>query len=86
MRAPGSDLPIVLDDVSVHARAVTILDRVSLHLAPGTPTVLIGPNGAGKTTLLRLAMGLMRPSTGRVTWVAAPTLPRRGARSSFRSR
>jgi tungstate transport system ATP-binding protein len=68
MRAPGSDLPIVLDDVSVHAGAVTILDRVSLHLAPGAPTVLIGPNGAGKTTLLRLAMGLLRPSTGRVTW------------------
>ena len=68
MRAPGSDLPIILDDVSVHVLAVTILDRISLALAPGAPTVLIGPNGAGKTTLLRLAMGLMRPSTGRVTW------------------
>ena len=68
MRAPVSDLPIRLDDVSVVVRDATILDRISLELAPGAPTALIGPNGAGKTTLLRLAMGLMPPSRGRVSW------------------
>jgi tungstate transport system ATP-binding protein len=68
MRAPVSDLPILLDEVSVTAHGVTILDRVSLELAAGSPTVLIGPNGAGKTTLLRLAMGLVSPSRGRVSW------------------
>jgi tungstate transport system ATP-binding protein len=68
MRAPVSDLPILLDEVSVTVHGVTILDRVSLELAAGSPTVLIGPNGAGKTTLLRLAMGLLSPSRGRVSW------------------
>jgi tungstate transport system ATP-binding protein len=68
MRAPVSDLPIVLEDVSFVVRGVTILDRVSLTLASGAPTVLIGPNGAGKTTLIRLAMGLVAPTRGRVTW------------------
>jgi tungstate transport system ATP-binding protein len=68
MRAPVDDLPIVIEDVTVGARNVTILDRLSLTLAAGLPTVLIGPNGAGKTTLLRLAMGLIAPSRGRVTW------------------
>ncbi len=68
MRAPLSDLPIVLDEVSFAAGGVTILDRISLALAAGPPTVLIGPNGAGKTTLLRLVMGLIEPTRGRATW------------------
>jgi tungstate transport system ATP-binding protein len=68
MRGPVSDLPIVLQDVSFVARGVTILDRMSLALAAGPPTVLVGPNGAGKTTLIRLAMGLIAPTRGRVTW------------------
>ena len=63
----AADLPIVLQDVSVLAGETTVLDRISLVLAPGAPTVLIGPNGAGKTTLLRLAMGLIEPAGGRVT-------------------
>jgi tungstate transport system ATP-binding protein len=68
MRAPVSDLPIVLEAVTFSTGGVTILNEVSLALAAGSPTVLIGPNGAGKTTLLRLIMGLIPPSRGRVTW------------------
>jgi tungstate transport system ATP-binding protein len=68
MRAPQSDLPIVLDHVSVVANDVTILDRISLTLAPGVPTVLVGPNGSGKSTLIRVAMGLVAPTSGSVTW------------------
>src|SRR5262245_10720636 len=68
MRAPLTDLPIVLDEAAVTVGDLAILDDISLTLAAGPPTVLIGPNGSGKTTLLRLAMGLMQPSRGRVTW------------------
>src|SRR3972149_4352407 len=68
MRGPVSELPIKLEDVSLTAGDVTILDRVTLTLAPGAPTALIGPNGSGKTTLLRLAMGLIEPTGGRVSW------------------
>lgn len=68
MSADFADLPIHFDDVTATAGAVTLLDRVSLVFAPGPPTVLLGPNGSGKTTLLRMAMGLVRPSRGRITW------------------
>jgi tungstate transport system ATP-binding protein len=68
MRAPMSDLPLVLDDVSLQAGVTTILNRLSLTITTGAPTLIVGPNGAGKTTLLRLCMGLAAPSTGRVTW------------------
>ena len=68
MRAPASDVPVELEDVSVLAGPVALVDGVTMRLTPGAPTVLIGPNGAGKTTLLRIVMGLIAPSRGRVTW------------------
>jgi tungstate transport system ATP-binding protein len=68
MRAPLSDLPIVIEDAAVVVGQLTILNDTALTLAAGAPTVLVGPNGSGKTTLLRLAMGLLAPSRGRVTW------------------
>ena len=68
MRAPPSELPIRFDDVTFDAGGITILDRVSLTLGAGAPTLMIGPNGSGKTTLLRMAMGLLSASSGRVTW------------------
>jgi len=68
MRAPLTELPIVLEDAAVVVGPLTILNDIALTLAAGAPTVLVGPNGSGKTTLLRLAMGLLAPSRGRVTW------------------
>lgn len=68
MRAPDTDLPIVLTGITVKAGPVTILDGVTQTIAAGAPTVLIGPNGAGKTTLLRVIMGLVTPDAGTVTW------------------
>ncbi len=75
MRAEPADLPIRFEDVTVTAGGVTILDCVSLDIRPGPPTVLIGPNGSGKTTLLRVAMGLLPPSRGRVTWDGVADAP-----------
>jgi len=75
MHGPAADLPIVLQDVSYRVREIAILDRISLWLVPGAPTVLIGPNGAGKTTLLQLAMGLIEPTGGRVKWGGRPHVP-----------
>ena len=51
-------------DLSVKLGQRTLLDRVSLRLAPGEFVALIGPNGAGKTTLLKTALALRTPSSG----------------------
>lgn len=74
-RESTHELPIAFDDVSFAAGAATILDRVTLSFAPGAPSILIGPNGSGKTTLLRIAMGLIAPSRGKVTWGGQPAVP-----------
>jgi tungstate transport system ATP-binding protein len=68
MRAPASDLPILLEQVSLRAGDATLLENISLTIAPGAPTLIVGPNGAGKSSLLRLCMGLIAPSAGRISW------------------
>jgi branched-chain amino acid transport system ATP-binding protein len=44
----------------------TILNGVSLTVAPGRITGVIGPNGAGKSTLLKAIMGYIAPREGMV--------------------
>jgi len=68
MRPPVSDLPLVLENVAYAAGSVAIVHDLALTIGVGAPTVLVGPNGSGKSTLIRLAMGLIAPSSGRVTW------------------
>jgi tungstate transport system ATP-binding protein len=83
---------IRIEGVTVAAGTVTLLDRLSLSIEAGPPTVLIGPNGAGKTTLLRLAMGLLAPTSGRVARTdqrraivfQRPTMLRRSAAANIR--
>jgi len=53
-------------DLSVKLGERTLLDRITLRVAPGEFVALIGPNGAGKTTLLRAALALRAPSSGSV--------------------
>src|SRR5690625_4670877 len=45
----------------------TAVDNISFAVHPGPVTGFLGPNGAGKSTTMRLAVGLDRPTSGRVT-------------------
>jgi branched-chain amino acid transport system ATP-binding protein len=65
-------------ELNVSIASVHILRGVSLELPPGSMTGLIGRNGAGKTTLMKTVMGILKRSSGEITFegrelLAVPT-------------
>ncbi len=55
-----------------HRRSVRALDRFTLEVEAGEIFGFLGPNGAGKTTAIHLAMGFVRPSSGRGQMLGKP--------------
>ena len=54
------------------------LDKVSFEVWPQEFVCLVGPSGCGKSTLLRLLGGLLRPTTGQISFEGEPlTQPQR---------
>jgi ABC-2 type transport system ATP-binding protein len=73
IRPPGSfrtvgSMPPSLTAESLSKRfgSVVAVDELSFDARPGLVTGLVGPNGSGKTTTMRVALGLIRPSGGRL--------------------
>jgi branched-chain amino acid transport system ATP-binding protein len=58
-----------VSDLSVSYGAISALRGISLRVEKGAIVTLIGGNGAGKTTTLRTISGLLRPKSGRVTFL-----------------
>jgi branched-chain amino acid transport system ATP-binding protein len=61
-----------VSDVVVYYGRVRVLDGISLQVSPGRIFTLIGANGVGKTTTLRTISGLVRPTTGAISFAGAP--------------
>lgn len=48
-----------------------VFDNFNLSISSGTMFALMGRTGAGKTTLLRLLLGLVKPTSGRLSLVSS---------------
>ena len=61
-----SGYTIEFDSVSIAFDEKVVLDGISFQLPHGETKALFGVAGSGKSTLLKLAIGLMRPDSGRI--------------------
>jgi phospholipid/cholesterol/gamma-HCH transport system ATP-binding protein len=64
---PGApEAAIVFEDVSIAFDEKVVLDKISFQLPHGETKAIFGVAGSGKSTLLKLAMGLIKPDSGRI--------------------
>src|SRR6202795_3110637 len=62
-----SGYAIEFDEVSIAFDDKVVLDKISFRLAHGETKAVFGVAGSGKSTLLKLAIGLLRPDSGRIS-------------------
>ncbi|MEM9221178.1 MAG: amino acid ABC transporter ATP-binding protein [Pseudomonadota bacterium] len=58
---------LTVEGLTASYGSLPVLSDVSVSIGRGEIAALIGPSGSGKSTLLRTLVGLLRPSSGRVT-------------------
>src|SRR5262249_20262202 len=85
MAQVGAPPVIAFDQVSKRYRGGRLaLDHVTLALPAGGSLGLVGESGSGKTTCVRLALGLERPTEGRLTFNGAAYPAGRSGRRPLR--
>ncbi|MEU0396073.1 ABC transporter ATP-binding protein [Streptomyces sp. NPDC006208] len=67
-------------------RTARVVDGVDLDIGTGEIVALVGESGCGKTTLARSLLGLVPPTSGRVTFGGAPLAYGSRALKAYRKR
>ncbi len=58
---------VIVDTLSKRFGDVVAVDGVSFAVRAGSTTALLGGNGAGKTTTISMLLGVLLPTSGRIT-------------------
>ena len=64
--ARPSGYAVEFENVSIAFDEKVVLDSISFQLPRGETKAIFGVAGSGKSTLLKIAMGLLRPDSGRI--------------------
>ena len=57
---------LAFDDISLRIGETTVLKHISFELGAGETLIVLGAAGSGKKVVLKIALGLLRPSAGRL--------------------
>jgi ABC-2 type transport system ATP-binding protein len=68
-----NDSVLVLENVTKQYDRFKAVDGVSLAIPRGSIYGFLGPNGAGKTTTIRMIFDIIKPTSGRITILGAPS-------------
>jgi ABC-2 type transport system ATP-binding protein len=64
---PADNDPVIAENLTKKFGDFTAVDQVSFRIHPGEVFGWLGPNGAGKTTTIRMMLGLIQPSSGKLS-------------------
>lgn len=73
----GEDCILKVENLNSHYGDFHAIHNVSMEFKRGAVTSIIGANGAGKTTLLNSMMGIIKPTSGKVTYCGGDITGRR---------
>ena len=66
-------VPIRFDETWFGYNSEAAVRDINFSITPGEFAAILGPNGSGKTTLMKLALGLLKPTSGRVLLFGVPS-------------
>jgi ABC-2 type transport system ATP-binding protein len=61
-------MSLVIEGLHKHFGRITALDGLSIAAPRGHVFGFLGSNGAGKTTTMRIALDVLRPDSGHISW------------------
>lgn len=65
-------IPIRFDETWFSYNSEPVVRDINFSITPGEFAAILGPNGSGKTTLMKLALGLLKPTSGNVLLFGEP--------------